>query len=142
MEKLALIYWSGSGNTEEMAKAIQIGIEESGKSVAVFQASDFAADSIDQFDGVLLGCSAMGAEELEESEFLPMFESIESQLKGRHIALFGSYGWGDGEWMRLWEDRVKKGEAVLFGEGLIVHERPDQAALEKCQTFGREFAQL
>jgi len=142
MEKLALIYWSGSGNTEEMAKAIEAGIEESGKNVTVFQASDFEADSIDQFDGVLLGCSAMGAEELEESEFLPMFEAIESQLKGRNVALFGSYGWGDGEWMRLWEERVKKDNALLFAEGLIIHERPDQSAIEKCQAFGRDFAQL
>lgn len=142
MEKLALIYWSGSGNTEEMAKAIQVGIKESGKAVELFQAADFATDSIEQFDGILLGCSAMGAEELEESEFLPMFEAIESQLKGRNVALFGSYGWGDGEWMRLWEERVKKDSALLFGEGLIVHERPNQAAIEKCQAFGRDFAQL
>ena len=129
--KSAVIYWSGTGNTEMMAKAIA-----EGAGADLFTVSEFSGNVAD-YDRIAFGCSAMGAEVLEEDEFEPFFSSIEGSLSGKTIALFGSYGWGDGEWMRNWEERVKADGAVLFGdEGLIVNETPSDDDLEKCKEFG------
>ena len=129
--KSAVIYWSGTGNTEMMAKAIA-----EGAGAELFSVSEFSGNIAD-YDRIAFGCSAMGAEVLEEDEFEPFFLSIEGSLSGKTIALFGSYGWGDGEWMRNWEERVKADGAVLFGdEGLIVNETPSDDDLEKCKEFG------
>lgn len=129
--KSAVIYWSGTGNTEMMAKAIAEGAD-----AELFSVSDFSGNIAD-YDRIAFGCSAMGAEVLEEDEFEPFFTSIEGSLSGKTIALFGSYGWGDGEWMRNWEERVKEDGAVLFGdEGLIVNETPSDDDLAKCREFG------
>ena len=129
--KSAVIYWSGTGNTEMMAKAIA-----EGAGADLFTVSEFSGNVAD-YDRIAFGCSAMGAEVLEEDEFEPFFLSIEGSLSGKTIALFGSYGWGDGEWMRNWEERVKADGAVLFGdEGLIVNETPSDDDLEKCREFG------
>ena len=129
--KSAVIYWSGTGNTEMMAKAIA-----EGAGAELFSVSEFSGNIAD-YDRIAFGCSAMGAEVLEEDEFEPFFSSIEGSLSGKTIALFGSYGWGDGEWMRNWEERVKADGAVLFGdEGLIVNETPSDDDLEKCREFG------
>ena len=115
--KAAVIYWSGTGNTEQMANAIA-----EGAGAELFSVSDFTGDIAD-YDRIAFGCSAMGDEVLEESEFEPFFTAIEGALSGKTIALFGSYGWGDGEWMRNWEERAKADGAVLVnGEGLIVNE--------------------
>ena len=120
--KTAVIYWSGTGNTEQMANAIA---EASG--AELYSVSDFSGD-IAVYDRIAFGCSAMGDEVLEESEFEPFFTAIEGALSGKTIALFGSYGWGDGEWMRNWEERVKNDGAVLLDdEGLIVNEAPSDA---------------
>ena len=129
--KTAVIYWSGTGNTEQMANAIA---EAAG--AELYSVSDFSGDIAD-YDRIAFGCSAMGDEVLEESEFEPFFAAIEGALSGKTIALFGSYGWGDGEWMRNWEERVKNDGAVLLNdEGLIVNEAPSDEDLEKCKALG------
>lgn len=133
--KNAVIYWSGTGNTEMMAQAIA-----DGAGAELFAVSEFSGN-IGDYDRIAFGCPAMGAEVLEEDEFEPFFTSIEGSLSGKTVALFGSYGWGDGEWMRNWEDRVKADGAVLFGdEGLIVNETPSDDDLEKCKEFGANLA--
>lgn len=142
MEKIAVIYWSGTGNTEMMASAIAEGIESAGKSAEKMTVDAFNAASFDSYGKIAFGCPAMGGEELEETEFEPFFAGIESLLKGKKVALFGSYDWGDGEWMRLWQDRVVSDGAVLSEEGLIVHMTPDEEALQTCADFGKRFASL
>jgi flavodoxin short chain len=129
--KTAVIFWSGTGNTEQMAAAVAEGAK-----AELFNVSDFSGD-ISEYDRLAFGCPAMGSEVLEESEFDPFFESVESKLKGKTIALFGSYGWGDGEWMRNWVERATAaGATVVGGEGLIVNDAPDDDALEKCKELG------
>ena len=129
--KAAVIYWSGTGNTEAMAAAVA-----EGAGVQAFAVSDFS-DDIADYDAVAFGCPAMGAEVLEESEFEPFFTDNESKLSGKKVALFGSYGWGDGEWMRNWADRVTAAGATLVnGEGLTVNEAPDSDALASCKALG------
>lgn len=104
MKKIAIVYWSGTGNTAAMASAVANGIKDAGADAVMLTASEFDASMMDSFDAVAFGCPSMGAEELEESEFAPMFDACEEKLSGKKIALFGSYGWGDGEWMRNWEE--------------------------------------
>ena len=104
MSKIAVVYWSGTGNTEIMAGKVAEGAKAAGAEVTSFTAAEFSADLVDQFDAIAFGCPSMGAEQLEDSEFEPMFVSCEPKLSGKKIALFGSYGWGDGEWMRNWEE--------------------------------------
>ena len=133
--KTAVIYWSGTGNTEEMAKAVA-----EGANAELFSVSDFSAD-IDDYDAVAFGCSAMGDEVLEESEFEPFFADIESKLSGKKTALFGSYGWGDGQWMRDWTERTKALGANLVDDGLIANEAPSADDLEKCRALGRRLAE-
>lgn len=134
--KTAVIYWSGTGNTEQMAAAIA-----EGAGAELFAVSDFNGN-VSDYDRIAFGCSAMGDEVLEESEFEPFFAAIESALNGKTIALFGSYGWGDGQWMRDWEERVKADGAVLLnGEGLIVNEAPSDSDLELCKALGAKLAE-
>ena len=133
MSKIAVIYWSGTGNTEAMADLVANAATAAGASVDKFTASEFNVSSAGDYTGFALGCPAMGAEQLEESEFEPMFAGLEGSLNGKKVALFGSYGWGDGQWMRDWCERAKEDGAQLFSdEGLICNETPDddvQAAL-------------
>ena len=134
--KTAVIYWSGSGNTEAMAKAVA-----EGAGAELFNVSEFSGD-VAEYDRLAFGCPAMGAENLEESEFEPFFSENEGKLSGKKVALFGSYGWGDGEWMREWAERVKNDGAVLVNdEGLIVNEAPDDAALADCKALGAKLAE-
>ena len=143
MAKVKIIYWSGTGNTEEMANQVAAGAKEAGADVSVFTSADFNAEMIGQFDAIAFGCPSMGAEELEETEFAPMFDACEPKLRGKKVALFGSYGWGDGQWMRDWEDRMKAaGATVVGGEGVICQETPDDEALENCKALGKELAAL
>ena len=131
MSKIAVIYWSMSGNTEAMANAIAEGAQGAGAEVDVKQVSDITVDQALEYDKLALGCPAMGAEVLEESEFEPFFTELESRLGGKKVALFGSYGWGDGQWMRDWQQRVDDANASLYnGEGLIINETPDDDGLE------------
>jgi len=132
--KAAVIYWSGTGNTEQMANAIA-----EGAGAELFSVSDFTGDIAD-YDRIAFGCSAMGDEVLEESEFEPFFTAIEGALSGKTIALFGSYGWGDGEWMRTWEENCKNEGAVLTHESVICQEEPDDDAKAACQELGKSLA--
>lgn len=134
--KIAVIYWSGTGNTEAMAKAVA-----EGAGAELFSVSDFSGDVAD-YDRLAFGCPAMGAENLEDGEFEPFFTDNESKLSGKKVALFGSYGWGDGEWMRQWADRVTAdGAELINGEGLIVNETPDDGALADCKALGAKLAE-
>ena len=138
MNKVAIVYWSGTGNTEAMARAIAEG---AGGSTVLLAPADFGAADVAAYDVIAFGCPAMGAEQLEESEFEPMFSAVESSLNGKKIALFGSYGWGSGEWMEQWVARCQEAGAVLQSdEGLIVNEAPDDQALDRCRDLGRALA--
>ncbi len=140
MSKVAVVYWSSTGNTEAMANAVAEGAKAAGADVTVFETADFSADKVDEFDAIAFGCPAMGAEVLEEDEFDPMFTSCESKLSGKKIALFGSYGWGDGEWMADWENRCKDDGANLVCESVICLETPDDEATDKCKDLGKALA--
>ena len=129
-----------AGNTEAMAAAVADGAKEKGAEVSVFGATEFNADMADNFDGIAFGCPAMGAEVLEESEFEPMFNSVESKLKGKKIVLFGSYGWGDGEWMRNWEDVCRADGANLAADSVICNDAPDDDAINACKALGAAIA--
>lgn len=141
MNKLAIVYWSGTGNTETMANCIADGARESGAEVAMLSPGEFSAARFSEFGVVAFGCPAMGAEQLEEDEVEPMFAGLEGSLGGKKIALFGSYGWGSGEWMEQWVARCQEAGAVLQSdEGLIVNEVPDDQALDRCRDLGRALA--
>ena len=143
MSKVAVVYWSGTGNTETMANAVAEGAKGAGAEADVLVASDFNSGKVAEYDGIAFGCPAMGAEVLEEGEMEPFVEEVEKFAKGKNIALFGSYGWGDGEWMREWESRMlDAGANVLNREGLICHETPDDDALEDCRSLGKQLASL
>ena len=138
--KVAVVYWSSTGNTEAMAQAVIEGARKAGASAELFTATEFDGNKVDAFDAIAFGCPAMGAEELEDSEFAPMFESCESKLSGKKIALFGSYGWGDGEWMRTWEDTCRNDGASLVCDSVICQEAPDDDALNACRSLGESLA--
>lgn len=136
MRKVAVVYWSGTGNTEEMANAVAEGAKGAGCEVCLAPVAEFSAERMDEFDAVAFGCPAMGAEELEDSEFDPLFQDCRGKLSGKKIALFGSYGWGDGEWMRTWEDECRDCGAVIAAESVICQETPDEDALQNCRALG------
>ena len=141
MSKTAIIYWSGTGNTEAMAGAILEGAKTVNPDTAYFTVSEISASDAAEYDTLVLGCPAMGAEVLEEGEFEPFFTELESNISGKNVAIFGSYGWGDGEWMRDWEKRVTDAGANLIGgEGLMINEMPDDAGLDQCREFGKTAA--
>lgn len=141
MGKTAIIYWSGTGNTEAMAQAILEGAKEVNPETALYTVSEVSAGDAASYDILILGCPAMGAEVLEEGEFEPFFTELEGKLSGKKVALFGSYGWGDGDWMRDWESRVTDAGATLIGgEGLIINEVPDDDGLAQCRAFGKNAA--
>lgn len=137
MAKVAVVYWSGTGNTEQMANAVADAVNAAGAEASLIQAGNFHAADVAAYDAIAFGCPAMGAEELEDSEVEPMFSEVEGSLGGKKIALFGSYGWGDGEWMRNWEDRCKAAGAVLACESAMANEAPDEAALAACEALGK-----
>ena len=141
MSKIAVIYWSGTGNTQAMAEAVAEGAKGAGAQVDLYSVSETSAGAAAAYDTLALGCPAMGAEVLEESEFEPFFTELEGSLSGKKVALFGSYGWGDGQWMRDWVQRTEQaGASVYQGQGLIVNETPDDDALAQCRDFGAGFA--
>ena len=141
MSKIAVIYWSGTGNTEAMADLVANAATAAGASVDKFTASEFNVSSAGDYTGFALGCPAMGAEQLEEDEVEPMFAGLEDSLGGKKIALFGSYGWGDGQWMRDWVERAQgDGAQVLNGEGLICNEAPDDDVQAACRKLGADLA--
>ncbi|WP_148412176.1 flavodoxin [Murimonas intestini] len=141
MSEIKIIYWSGTGNTEEMAKAVAAGIEKAGGAAEVTEISDASAKSLENDTVFALGCPAMGAEVLEEELMEPFMEELDHMLEGKKVGLFGSYGWGDGEWMRDWEERIKEhGAQLINNEGVICCEAPDQDALEQCERLGEALA--
>ena len=140
MSKVAVVFWSGTGNTQTMADAVVEGAQGAGADVTVLGASEFTADDVASYDAIAFGCPAMGAEQLEESEFEPMFADVEGSLSGKKVGLFGSYGWGDGTWMNDWSDRVKEDGADLAADGVIANNEPDDDALEACKALGAALA--
>ena len=143
MSKIAVVYWSGTGNTEAMANAIAKGITDAGKEAECVTVADASLDSLKEQSVFALGCPAMGAEVLEETEMEPFVTGVEEFASGKKIALFGSYGWGDGEWMRDWVERMKTaGVIVVNGEGLICNEAPDDEAIIACEALGAQLAGL
>ena len=140
MSKVAVVYWSGTGNTEEMANKVAEGAKAAGAEVEVISADDFDGTDISSFDGVAFGCPAMGDEELEDSVFQPVFEACEPKLAGKKVALFGSYGWGDGDWMRSWEETCNGCGANLVCDSVICNDAPDDEAVDACKALGAELA--
>ena len=141
MDKVIVAYWSQTGNTAAMAAAIGEGITEAGKEAVVTDISSVSMDDLQAASAFALGCPAMGAEVLEEGEMEPFVTEVEAFASGKKIGLFGSYGWGDGQWMRDWEERMTAaGATVLNGEGLICQETPDDDALAKCKELGKTLA--
>lgn len=139
MAKVLVVYWSGTGNTEIMAEKIKEGLENAGESVDYYSVEDITADEAKNYDKIAFGCPSMGVEVLEEDEFEPFFQEIENNLSGKKVALFGSYGWGDGEWMEAWEERTRDTDANLF-ETLMMNSTPSGEEEEECISFGERFA--
>ena len=140
MSKVAVVYWSSTGNTEAMANAVAEGAKAAGAEVISFETADFTAEKVDEFDAIAFGCPAMGDEVLEEDEFEPMFNSRETKLSGKKVGLFGSYGWGDGEWMQNWEETCKNDGASLACDSVICNETPDDEAEANCVNLGKALA--
>ena len=137
--KVAVIYWSQTGNTEAMANAVASGAKAKGAEVDLIAADGSAVD-VASYDGVALGCPAMGAEELEDAEFQPTYDSLKGSLAGKKVALFGSYGWGDGEWMRTWEADIAEAGVTLAVESVMANEAPDDDAVAACEALGAALA--
>ncbi|OUO27728.1 flavodoxin [Lachnoclostridium sp. An298] len=134
-----VVYWSGTGNTRAMAGAVAEGIRSAGAEPILMEVADADVAVLVSEDVFALGCPSMGAEQLEETEMEPFVESLEPFVSGKKILLFGSYGWGDGEWMRDWAERMRNAGAVLIrDEGVITNESPDEEALEECRAAGKE----
>lgn len=141
MDKVYVVYWSQSGNTQAMAEAIGKGVTAAGKEAAVQFVSEASVEDLKNVKGFALGCPAMGAEVLEEMEMEPFVCELEGFVAGKTIALFGSYGWGDGQWMRDWVDRMSAaGANIVNGEGLMCQEMPDEEVLSDCENLGRQLA--
>lgn len=138
---ISIVYWSQTGNTQAMAEAISEGITEAGKEAKIIDVTDASLDALKTEKVFALGCPAMGAEVLEESEMEPFVSELEGSVGGKTIALFGSYGWGDGQWMRDWVERMEAaGARIVGGEGLMSHETPDDSVLAECENLGKQLA--
>lgn len=137
MSKVAVVYWSGTGNTESMAMLVEAGAKQAGAEVSVFQASEFQENRVDDYDAIAFGCPAMGSEQLEEYEFQPMFDACKSKLLGKKIGLFGSYSWAEGEWMQIWQEECRNLGANLVSDGVICYEAPDDDGIAACIELGK-----
>ena len=140
MSKEAVVYWSGTGNTQAMADAVAEGAKAKGAEVSVIEAGSFAADQVSAYDGIALGSPARGDEVLEETQFEPMFTEVEKVLSGKKVALFGSYGWGDGQWMRDWEARCKEAGIELAADSVMANDAPGDEEAEQCRALGGALA--
>lgn len=136
MKKIAVVYWSGTGNTAAMADAVAEGIQGAGGEAEKITAADFNESVAGNFDAYAFGCPSMGVEVLEESEFEPMWQSVKGSLGQKPVGLFGSYGWGDGEWMRNWEEDCKAGGLHMASDPVICNESPNEEARENCRELG------
>ena len=143
MAKVKIIYWSGTGNTAAMAAAIAEGAKEAGAEAELITAETAGAADVQDAKAIALGCPSMGAEQLEETIMEPLMEELDGAISGKTVVLFGSYGWGSGDWMRDWEDRVSSDGAFVWnGEGIIANNAPDDDALDACKSAGRDLAGL
>ena len=140
MKKIAVVYFSMTGNTEAMAGEVVTGAKEAGADVSLFSSADFKADMLDQYDGIAFGCPAMGNEELEEGEFEPLFADCERALGQKPIVLFGSYSWADGQWMLNWKDCCDERKLNVL-DTVIAYAAPDAAAIEACRKLGKTLAE-
>lgn len=141
MKNIAVIYWSGTGNTEAMAQAVVQGAKNQDTKVRLLDVSAANVEDVLKADAVALGCPSMGSEQLEEDEMEPFVESISGAVKDKKIALFGSYGWGDGEWMNNWQERMVSYGANLVSDGVIVNNAPEEESLEQCRKLGELLTQ-
>lgn len=142
MSKIKVVYWSATGNTEAMAQAIAKGIGSAGKEAQLLEADGVSAEDLKDDQVFALGCPAMGAEELEDSVVEPLVKELEGLVSGKKIALFGSYDWGDGEWMRTWAERMEQaGAEIVGGEGLICNNTPDEEGIAQCEKLGVKLAE-
>lgn len=137
--KINIIFWSGTGNTESMAQAIFEGSKNNGNS-KLLTVDKATLDDVKEADILFLGCPSMGVEELEESEMEPFMESISNNISGKKIVLFGSYGWGDGEWMQDWEQRIKNCGGIIIEESIICNESPEENILKKLVALGEKYS--
>mgnify|MGYP001438195419 CR=1 FL=1 len=137
MKKVAVVYWSGTGNTEAMANAVVEGVKEAGGEPSLIFSDDFKSGDLDTYDAVAFGCPAMGDEVLEEDSFEPMYSDCEPKLKDRNMAIFGSYEWNNAEWMEDWKERVEKAGGKLVYEVLPAYDYPNEEDLEKCRELGK-----
>jgi flavodoxin short chain len=142
MANILLVYWSGTGNTEIMAEKIKEGMENAGASVDMRTVDQVDPSEVANFDKIAFGCPSMGVETLEEDEFEPFFEAVEGSLSGKKVALFGSYGWGEGEWMDAWQERTVATGAKLFEEGFKVNSTPSSEEEDRCVEFGEGFVKF
>ena len=140
MAKIAVVFWSGSGNTEAMANAVVEGAEQGGAEVELIRVGDFSVDRIVDYDGILMGCPACGTEELDEGEFEPFFVEAENHLKDVKVGMFGSYGWGGGAFMDTWTERVRAAGGAMVADGVTCELEPDDDALECCRALGAAMA--
>jgi len=140
MKKISIVYWSGTGNTESMAQAISKGASENSE-VKLVKVEDATKEDILNADAVAIGCPSMGAEELDSDYMEPFIASFENiDLNQKPMILFGSYDWGDGQWMREWDERMKNYGANILQEGLIAHLSPEDEDLNKCEEIGKKLA--
>ena len=140
MSRIAVVYWSGTGNTEQMARAVLDGAKKAGAEARLFEVEQFSAGDMEGFAAFAFGCPAMGDEVLEEGSFEPFFTEAEGKLSGVPVALFGSYGWGGGAWMESWTERTRKAGAKLVGEGLAIENGPTDEGLAQCEELGAKLA--
>ena len=136
MSKIVIVYWTGSGNTEAMAHAVEEGAQNAGAEVSLNFVSDISADEAASFDHIALGCPAMGNEQLEEYEFEPFFEELLPQLQGKKVVIFGSYSWNEGDWIQLWKDRLNEAGVELVAEPVKAYSYPEDDVLEACKALG------
>lgn len=137
MSKVAIVFWSATGNTETMANCIAEG---AGAAAAIVPCAEMDAAKLGEYDVVAFGCPAMGAEQLEESEFEPMYQDLRGSLSGKPVGLFGSYGWGDGEWIRTWAEDAEAAGARLVVEPVMANGSPDGDAEAACAALGTALA--
>lgn len=140
--KMKIVYWSGTGNTEKMANLIAEGIKEGGKDAEIVNVSSANPDIFNEEEIVILGCPAMGDEVIEESEFEPFIEEISGKVNGKKVALFGSYGWGNGEWMESFEERISSYGGSLVIDSLIIQNEPEGSSEDQCIEFGQSIAKI
>ncbi len=142
MKKVKVVFWSGSGNTMAMANAVADGITKAGGEAEVTTFDALSPDDASKEDVIAFGCPAMGAEVLEEGTVEPFMADYETKCSSKKVALFGSYGWGDGQWMRDWQDRLSSaGATIIGGEGVIANSSPNEEAVLQCENLGRQLVQ-